>query len=271
MDAIRVYIEKIRKTPLLTAKEEKELARKARKGNKSAKRKLITANLRLVISIAKHYTRYGMPLMDLIEEGNLGLIKAVDKFMPSKGFRFSTYAAWWIRQSITRALINLGKTIRVPVYMSENIAKFKKTQERLRQKYGRNPTRGEIAKSMKIPKKKIAELEMWVNKKASLDAPIGEDKTSQLVDLIKAGAMEDKENAIEKFYKHDEILKLLSNLSEREKNILDLRFGVNDGASKTLAEVAKRCSVSKERVRQIEARALKKLRKLVKVKKDKYR
>ena len=263
MDAIRAYIETIKKTPLLTAKQEKDLARKARKASKAAQRKLITANLRLVVNIAKHYTRYGLSLMDLIEEGNLGLIKAVERFKPSKGYRFSTYAAWWIRQGITRALIDQGRTIRIPVYMSEIIAKYKKTEERLRQKYMRNPTRTETAKSMKLPVKKIAEIELWINKKSSLDAPIGNDETSQLVDVIDTDATGHTEKEISRFFKHEEVMDLLSNLSDREKKLLNLRFGVSDKNPKTLAQVAKICKISRERVRQIESRSLKKLRKFI--------
>ncbi|MCD6539778.1 MAG: sigma-70 family RNA polymerase sigma factor [Candidatus Omnitrophica bacterium] len=264
MEAIRAYIERIKDIPLLSAKEERELARKARKGSKVAKRKLITTNLKLVVSIAKHYTRYGLSLMDLIEEGNLGLIKAIEKFKPSKGYRFSTYAAWWIRQAITRALIDQGRTIRIPVYMSEIIAKYKKTEEKLRQKLGRMPTRKELAKKLKLPIRKISEIELWMNKKASLEAPVGKDGESQLSDFIQTSSVGDTEKEIEYFFKHQEVLDLLSSLSEREKKILDLRFGIEDGKPRTLAEVAKYLGISRERVRQIEERALKKLRKFVK-------
>ena len=246
MEAIRAYIEAIRGTPLLSAKEEKELSRNAHKGSKAAERTLITSNLRLVVSIAKHYTQYGLSLMDLIEEGNLGLIKAVEKFKPSKGFRFSTYAAWWIRQAITRSLIDQGRTIRIPVYMSEIISKFKKCEEKLRLKLGRNPMRAEIAKAMKLSVKKISEIELGMNKKASLDAPIGEDQESQLSDFIETKSTGDTEKEIEQFFKHEEVLDLLSNLSEREKYILDLRFGINDGSSQTLAKSPKN-SIFRER------------------------
>jgi len=264
MEAIRAYIEAIKDVPLLSAKQEKQLSRKVRKGSKIAQRKLITSNLKLVVNIAKHYAHYGLPLMDLIEEGNLGLIKAVEKFKPSKGYRFSTYAAWWIRQSITRALIDQGRTIRIPVYMSEIIAKFKKAEEKIRQRLSRNPTRAEIAKVMKLPVKKVAEIELWMNKKASLEAPIGNDQESQLADFIETGTTGDTEKEIEQFFKHEEILDLLSNLSEREKYILDLRFGINDGKPRTLAQVAKELKISRERVRQIEERAIKKLQKFTK-------
>lgn len=264
MDAIRAYIETIKDVPLLTAKEEKDLAQKARKGSKFAKRKLITSNLKLVVNIAKHYSRYGLSLMDLIEEGNLGLMKAVEKFKPAKGYRFSTYAAWWIRQAITRALIDQGRTIRIPVYMSEIIAKYKKIQQRIRQRLQREPQRGEIAKAMKLPVKKVAEIELWMNKKSSLDAPVGADKESQLSDFIKTSSIGDTEKEIDQFFKKEEILDLLSNLSEREKKLLDLRFGINDGRTRTLADVAKQLNISRERVRQIEERALKKLQTFIK-------
>ncbi|MBN2120925.1 MAG: RNA polymerase sigma factor RpoD/SigA [Candidatus Omnitrophica bacterium] len=263
MEAIQAYINAIKNIPLLTAKEEKDLSRKARRGNTTAKRKLITANLKLVVNIAKHYARYGLSLMDLIEEGNLGLIKAVEKFKPAKGYRFSTYAAWWIRQSITRGLIDQGRTIRIPVYMSEIIAKYKKTEEKLRQKLDRNPTRGELAKTMKLTVKKIAEIELWMNKKASLEAPVGGDHESRLADFIETGTTGDTETEIEQFVQHEEVIGLLSNLSERERSILDLRFGINDGKPQTLAEIAKQLSISRERVRQIEERAIRKLKKLI--------
>jgi len=263
MEAIRAYIEKIKNIPLLTAKEEKDLSRKARKGSKSAHRKLITSNLKLVINIAKHYTRYGLPLMDLIAEGNLGLIKAIEKFKPSKGFRFSTYSAWWIRQSITRSLIDKGRTIRIPVYMSEIISKYRKTEEKLRQKLNRDPSRGEIAKRMRVSVKRVADIEMWINKKASMEAPVGTSRESQLSDFIESSSTGDTQKDIDRFFKHEDVLDLLMNVSERERQVLDLRFGVKEGESKTLAEVADRMNISRERVRQIEERALKKLKKLL--------
>ncbi len=261
MEAIRAYLEKIKNIPVLTKKEEQELIRKIRKGDIKARWRLINANLKLVVNIAKHYSRFNLPLMDLIAEGNIGLMRAIDKFNPRKGYRFSTYAAWWIRQAITRALIDQGKTIRIPVYMSELISKYMKTRNKLQQKLKREPTRGEIAKKMKMPVAKVGEIEMWIEKKASLDAPVGSDGESQLSDFIRATGYMDTEHEIENFFRHERILELLDFVNEREKTVLDLRFGISDGRPHTLAEVAKVLKISRERVRQIEESGLKKLRK----------
>ena len=263
MDAIKAYLERIKDIPVLTKKEEEELIRKAKRGHRVSRRKLINANLKLVVNIAKHYGHFGMPLMDLIAEGNIGLMKAIDKFIIKKGYRFSTYAAWWIRQAITRALIDQGKTIRIPVYMSELIYKYKKIKEQLRQKFKREPRLGEIAKKMSLPIAKISDLEIWSSKKASLEAPVGEDGESQLGDFIRATGYADTEKEIEKFFQHEEILHLLDVANERERTVLDLRFGITDGKPHTLAEVADTLKISRERVRQIEEAALKKLRKYV--------
>jgi len=263
MDAIKAYLERIKDIPLLSKKEEEDLIRKAKKGNKHARRKLINSNLKLVVNIAKHYTHLGLPLMDLIAEGNIGLMKAIDKFSLKKGYRFSTYAAWWIRQAITRALIDQGKTIRIPVYMSELISKYKKEKERLRQKLKREPTSSELAKKMKLSGEKIVQLERWMTKKTSLEAPVGEEGDSQLGDFIKATGYADTEKEIESFFLHEEVVHLLDAISDREKRVLDLRFGISDGKPHTLAEVAKELRVSRERVRQIEEGAIKKLRKYV--------
>ncbi|HIE36013.1 MAG TPA: sigma-70 family RNA polymerase sigma factor [Candidatus Omnitrophica bacterium] len=259
MEAIRAYLEKIKNIPLLNKKEEEDLIKKAKKGNKEARRKLINSNLKLVVNIAKHYAHFDLPLMDLITEGNIGLMRAIDKFNPRKGYRFSTYAAWWIRQAITRALIDQGKTIRIPVYMSELIAKYKKIKEALRQKLKREPTRNEIARGLKIPTEKVEELELWAQKKTSLEAPIGENGNSQLGDFIKSEIDTSKE--IEKFFVRERIVHLLDFITNREREILDLRFGITDGKPHTLAEVAKALKISRERVRQIEKSALKKLKK----------
>jgi len=263
MDAIKAYLERIKDIPLLTKKEEEELITKARRGSKKARRRVINSNLKLVVNIAKHYSHFGLSLMDLIAEGNIGLMKAIDKFNVKKGYRFSTYAAWWIRQAITRALIDQGKTIRIPVYMSELISKCKKEKERLRQKLNREPSRGELAKRMKLPPDKISEIEMWMGKKASLEAPVGDSGESQLSDFIKADGYMDTEATIAKFFRHERVLELLNSISEREKEVLDSRFGITTGKPSTLAEVAKKLNVSRERIRQIEESALKKLKRFV--------
>lgn len=270
MEAIKAYLERIKDIPILTKKEEEELIYKAKKGNREARRKLINSNLKLVVNIAKHYAYFDLPLMDLIAEGNIGLMRAIDKFNPAKGYRFSTYAAWWIRQASTRALIDQGKTIRVPVYMSEFMSKYKRAKEALRQRYKREPTRGEIAKRMKLSVEKIGEIEMWMQKKASLDAPVGEDGESQLGDFIKSKDYADTSKEIDKIFDKERVNHLLDIVGKRERQILDLRFGITDGKTHTLAEVAAILKVSRERVRQIEKEALKKLRKyaLVEQKKE---
>ncbi|MEW6009252.1 MAG: sigma-70 family RNA polymerase sigma factor [Candidatus Omnitrophota bacterium] len=267
MEAIKNYLKDIHDIPLLTAKEELELAKRILHGDKKARNKLIQSNLRLVINIAKRYSHFGMPLIDLIEEGNLGLMKAVERFNHKKGFRFSTYAAWWIKQSITRALFDQSKTIRIPVYMNEIIARWKKTRERLQQKLKRNPSQDEIAKKMKLPVEKVYEIENWTAKMSSLEAPIGEDGESKVLDLI-----EDTSSSSVSELKHtldrDDIEKLLDITNPREKQVLDLRFGLHDGKIYTLAEVAKKLKVSRERVRQIEAQAIKKIRKFIEVQEE---
>ena len=262
MEAIKAYLEQIKVIPLLTPKEEIDLVKKAKKGNKAARRKLINANLRLVVSIAKHYSRYALPLMDLIAEGNIGLMRAINKFNPSKGYRFPTYAAWWIRQALTRALIDQGKTIRIPVYMNELMAKYKKQAELIRQKLKREPTRGEIAKKMKLPVTKIAEIELWMSKKSSLDAPIG-DGDSKLGDFIATDEYTDTTEDVERIFNKERVAYLLDTLTDREKKVLDLRFGITDGKQHTLAEVSKTLNVSRERIRQIENQALEKLKQYV--------
>jgi len=263
MDAIKVYLDKIKDIPLLSKEEEREAIIKAKNGNLEMRRKLINANLKLVVNIAKHYTHFDVPLMDLIAEGNIGLMRAIDKFNLKKGIRFSTYAAWWIRQSITRSLMDQAKTVRVPVYMNELIAKYKKTQEALWQKYNREPKREEIAKRLKMPIDKIAEIELWIQKKVSLETPIGEDGESQLSDFIETKNYADTEEEIERFMDKEDIKYFFTFISERERKVLDLRFGITDGVSHTLAEVAKILKISRERVRQIEESAINKLRKFV--------
>jgi len=224
MDAIKAYLERIKHIPVLTKKTEEELITRAKQGGRESRRQLINSNLKLVVNIAKHYSHFGLHLMDLIAEGNIGLMKAIDKFNLKKGYRFSTYAAWWIRQSITRALIDQGKTVRIPVYMSELISKYKKVREQLRQKHKREPTSREMARKLKIPITKVGEIEMWSAKKASLEAPVGEEGESRLSDFIRATGYADTEKEIEKFFQHEHVLSLLDIVSERERIVLDMRI-----------------------------------------------
>ena len=264
MEAIKAYLERIKDLPLLKHKEEIELITKARKGSRAARRKIINCNLKLVVNISKHYSHYNLSLMDLIAEGNIGLMRAIDKFNVKRGYRFSTYAAWWIRQAVTRSLIDQGKTIRVPVYMSELVAKHKKAKEVLRQRLSREPSRGEVAKKLGVSVAKIAEIELWTQKKSSLDAPVGAEGDSQLSDFIKSSDYADTTNEVTRIFNRERVQQLLESISEREKLVLDLRFGISETKAQTLADVAKRLKVSRERVRQIEKEALKKLQKYVK-------
>jgi RNA polymerase primary sigma factor len=227
---------------------------------------MIRANLRLVINIAKRYFHLGVPLLDLIEEGNLGLMKAVDRFNPRKGYRFSTYAAWWIRQAITRSILEQGKIIRIPVYMSELITKWKKTKEQLSQNLKRPPSDIEIAQRMKISKDKIEQINFWLSATtSSLEAPVGEEGESQLLDLVEDETAVSPDAEIGHFLDKERINSLLRTMSAREKEVLEMRFGLTDGKTHTLAEVAKKLGVSRERVRQIEEEVLQKLRKSVKL------
>lgn len=264
MEALKNYLKEVRTIALLKPEEEISLSKKIKKGDEQARKHMIKANLRLVINIAKRYMYLGIPFLDLIEEGNLGLMKAVDKFNPRKGYRFSTYAAWWIKQSIMRSIIDQGKMIRIPVYMNEIITKWKKTKEKLSQKLKRIPRDEEIAKAMKLGKDKVQQVTFWLSTStASLEAPIGEDEESQVSDLVEDQSAVSPDASIEHLLDKERVDSLLGIMSEREKNILDMRFGLANGKSHTLAEVAKKLGVSRERVRQIEENALKKLRKFV--------
>ena len=264
MESLRIYLKEIRVIPLLTAQEEIKLGRKIRRGDEQARKHMIRSNLRLVINIAKRYMYLGIPLLDLIEEGNLGLMRAVDKFNPSKGFRFSTYAAWWIKQGITRSISEQGKMIRVPVYMNDMIAKWKKNKERLSQKLKRIPSDIEIAKKLRIPKDKIEQINFWMSTTtSSLDAPIGEESESQVVDLIEDEASQSPDTTIERLLDKERVSALLDIMSTRERQVLDMRFGLGESKPHTLAEAAKKLKLSRERVRQIEEAALEKLRRFV--------
>ena len=251
-DPVRMYLKEIGKVPLLTADEEIELAKRMEEGDEYAKMKLCEANLRLVVSIAKRYVGRGMLFLDLIQEGNLGLIKAVDKFDYRKGYKFSTYATWWIRQAITRSIADQARTIRIPVHMVETINKLIRVSRQLLQTYGREPSPEEIAKEMGITVDKVREIQKIAQEPVSLETPIGEEEDSHLGDFI-------PEAAAFSMLK-EQLVEVLDTLTDREQKVLKLRFGLDDGRSRTLEEVGKEFDVTRERIRQIEAKALRKLR-----------
>jgi RNA polymerase primary sigma factor len=261
MENIKAYIREVRKVSLLTAKEEIDLTKKANKGDLKARERMIRANLRLVINIAKKYIHLGIPFMDLIEDGNVGLMKAVEKFNPNKGFRFSTYAAWWIKQSITRSVFDQSRTVRIPVYVNEMMSKYKKTNERLMGKLRRVPTDKEIAKSMKVKEDKIGKMRGYSIKTTSLDAPIDEEGGNEIIDLIEDKNSVSPETEINIAFSKERLNGLLEFVNEREHEVLNLRFGLIDGKSFTLAEISKKMGVSRERIRQIEENAIRKLKK----------
>jgi RNA polymerase primary sigma factor len=263
MESIKLYIKAIKDIPLLTADEEISLAHKIKKGSQNARKKMIQANLRLVISIAKHYSRFGVPLMDIIEEGNIGLMKAVKKYNPSKGYRFSTYAAWWIKQYITRAIADQGKTIRIPVYMTEKINKWKKVRDELSQKYERKPKIKEIAKKMRLPIKKVKDISKIVTKMSSLSEPVGEDGAGQFIDLIEDEVTLSPIDSVSDKLRREGINTIMDTMNVREKKIIDMRFGLTDGINHTLRETANIMQITRERVRQIESSALEKLKKYI--------
>ncbi len=259
-DPVRMYLREIGKVSLLTAAEEVELAQKMENGDIEAKQRLIDANLRLVVSIAKKYIGRGMLFLDLIQEGNLGLIRAVEKFDYRRGFKFSTYATWWIRQAITRAIADQARTIRVPVHMVETINKMVRVSRMLVQQLGREPTDEEIAKEMGIDPSRVEEIRRISQLPVSLETPIGEEEDSQLGDFIEDHDLPSPDEAAAGHLLHEQIEDMLSNLSEREREVLHYRFGLEDGHSYTLEEVGKKFNVTRERIRQIEAKALRKLR-----------
>jgi RNA polymerase primary sigma factor len=259
-DPVKVYLKEIGKVPLLTAEEEIELAIRIAQDDPAAKKRLAEANLRLVVSIAKRYVGRGMQFLDLIQEGNLGLIKAVDKFDYTKGFKFSTYATWWIRQAITRAIADQARTIRIPVHMVETINKLIRVSRQMLQEYGREPTPEEIAKEMDISEEKVREILKIAQEPVSLETPIGEEEDSHLGDFIPDEDVPAPAEAAAFSMLKEQLDDVLSTLTEREQKVLRLRFGLEDGRARTLEEVGKEFDVTRERIRQIEAKALRKLR-----------
>ncbi len=259
-DPVRMYLKEIGKVPLLTADEEVELAKRMGQGGEMAKRKLVEANLRLVVSIAKRYVGRGMLFLDLIQEGNLGLIKAVEKFDYRKGFKFSTYATWWIRQAITRSIADQARTIRIPVHMVETINKLIRVSRQLLQEYGREPLPEEIAKEMGISVDKVREIMKIAQEPVSLETPIGEEEDSHLGDFIPDDEAPAPAEAAAFTLLKEQLMGVLDTLTSREEKVLRLRFGLDDGRARTLEEVGKEFNVTRERIRQIEAKALRKLR-----------
>ncbi len=259
-DPVRMYLKEIGKVPLLTAEEEVELARRMEEGDEAAKKKLAEANLRLVVSIAKRYVGRGMLFLDLIQEGNLGLIKAVEKFDYRKGYKFSTYATWWIRQAITRAIADQARTIRIPVHMVETINKLIRVSRQLLQDLGREPTPEEIAEKMDLSVDRVREILKISQEPVSLETPIGEEEDSHLGDFIQDDNVPAPADAAAFTMLREQLEEVLNTLTEREQKVLRLRFGLDDGHARTLEEVGKEFNVTRERIRQIEAKALRKLR-----------
>ena len=259
-DPVRMYLKEIGKVPLLTAEEEIELAKKMEQGDENAKKRLAEANLRLVVSIAKRYVGRGMLFLDLIQEGNLGLIKAVEKFDYRKGYKFSTYATWWIRQAITRAIADQARTIRIPVHMVETINKLIRVSRQLLQELGREPTPEEIAEEMDMPVDRVREILKISQEPVSLETPIGEEEDSHLGDFIQDDNVPVPADAAAFTLLKEQLVEVLGTLTEREQKVLRLRFGLDDGRARTLEEVGKEFNVTRERIRQIEAKALRKLR-----------
>ncbi|WKY46745.1 RNA polymerase sigma factor RpoD [Eubacteriaceae bacterium ES3] len=259
-DPVRLYLKEIGKVPLLTGDQEMKLAKRMEEGDESAKKELAEANLRLVVSIAKRYVGRGMSFLDLIQEGNLGLIKAVEKFDYTKGFKFSTYATWWIRQAITRAIADQARTIRIPVHMVETINKLIRVSRQLLQELGREPTPAEIGKEMDFSEEKVREIQKIAQDPVSLETPIGEEEDSHLGDFIPDDDAPAPAEAASYALLKEQLIEVLNTLTDREEKVLRLRFGLDDGRARTLEEVGKEFNVTRERIRQIEAKALRKLR-----------
>lgn len=259
-DPVRMYLKEIGRIPLLTFDQEIDLAKKVEKGEKAAKQQLITSNLRLVVSIAKKYVGRGLTLLDLIQEGNQGLIRAVEKYDWRRGYKFSTYATWWIRQSITRAIADQARTIRIPVHMVENINRFLRASRKLMQELGREPTPEEVAKVLGIEPEKALEIIKISQEPASLESPVGDEEDSRLGDFIHDTQTPTLFDAASRELLKEQVDQVLQSLSDRERRVLEERFGLKDGRPKTLEEVGKMFAVTRERIRQIEAKALRKLR-----------
>ena len=259
-DPVRMYLKEIGKSPLLGMEDEVELAKKMELGDPEARKRLAESNLRLVVSIAKRYVGRGMQFLDLIQEGNLGLIKAVEKFDYTKGYKFSTYATWWIRQAITRAIADQARTIRIPVHMVETINRLVRTSRQLLQELGREPTTEEIAARLDLPVERVSEIMKMSQEPVSLETPIGEEEDSHLGDFIQDDNVLVPQDAAAFTLLHEQLMEVLLTLTEREQKVLRLRFGLDDGRPRTLEEVGKQFNVTRERIRQIEAKALRKLR-----------
>ena len=259
-DPVRMYLKEIGNVPLLTPEEEVELARRMSEGDEDAKRKMTESNLRLVVSIAKRYVGRGMNFSDLIQEGNLGLMKAVEKFDYTKGYKFSTYATWWIRQSITRAIADQARTIRIPVHMVETINKVIRTSRQLMQELGHDPSEEELAEAVGMPLEKVREILKIAQEPVSLETPIGEEEDSTLGSFIPAEGATDPADLASVMLMNEKLREVLDTLTPREKRVLELRYGLDDGIPRTLEEVGREFKVTRERIRQIEAKALRKLR-----------
>ena len=259
-DTVRMYLREIGRFPLLTGEEEVYLAKKVKVGEQKAKHRLVNSNLRLVVSIAKKYTGRGMLFLDLVQEGNLGLIRAVEKFDHRKGYKFSTYATWWIRQAITRAIADQARTIRIPVHMVETINRLRKTSRQLLQKLGRKPTEREIARKSRISVDKVREIIKVSQVPLSLEMPVGDEESSRLGDFVEDGGVAAPDDIVLHGLLREDLEEVMKSLSDREKTVLKLRFGIDDGHPRTLEEVGREFNVTRERIRQIEAKALRKLK-----------